>query len=184
VRRACAILTLASAGCSVSPTPYEVIAASELAPGTANDIAGTLEILGTGDASSAPLGYHTFVAFRVRLPDDTPRRIRLYTPASCDTPHPDAKMVWNLGEIRRVGDETHFFSSGVEIGDRLVNVDVVTRAAFIGLNADAKDYYPPNLVAVVEDLVAGDDNATGPISDPPDTPPHDWLACGRFTLSK
>jgi len=181
--RAPAILTLACAGCSASPEPYEVVASAELSPGTVN-IAGTLEMLGTGEARPTRGVDHTFAAFHVRLPDDTPRRIRLYTPASCDTPHTDARVVWNLGEIRRVGDETHFFSSGVEIGDRLVNVDVITRAAFIVLDPDAPDYYPPNLVAVVEDLVPGDDDATGPIADPPGTPPPDWLACGRFTLSK
>jgi hypothetical protein len=179
--RAIAVVTLACAGCSVSPEPYEVIATVDLSAGTAN-IAGTLEMLGTGEARPDPINYHTFAAFHVRLPDDTPRRIRLYTPPSCDTPHSDARVTWNLGEIRRVGDETHFFSSGVEIGDRLVNVDVVTRAAFIVLEPEAADFYPPNLVAVVEDLVP--DDATGPIADPPGTPPHDWLACGRFTISR
>jgi hypothetical protein len=178
VRRA--IVALACAGCSASPEPYEVVARAELSPGTAN-IDGTLEMLGTGEASPSPSAYHSFAAFHVRLPDDTPRRIRLYVPASCDAPHAGARVVWNLGEIRRVGDETHFFSSGVEIGDRLVNVDVITRAAFIVLDPDAPDYYALNLAAVVEDLVPGDADATGPIADPPGAAPRDWLACGRFT---
>jgi len=100
---------------------------------------------GTGRDGTGPDAYHTFAAFNVRLPDDTPRRVRMYTPASCDTPHSDARLVWNLGEIRRVGAETHFFSSGVEIGDRLVNVDVVTRDTFTVLDPEARDYYVPNL---------------------------------------
>jgi len=178
-----AIATLACAGCSVSPEPYEVVATAELSPGTAN-IAGTLEVLGTGEARPSDLVYHSVAAYHVRLPDDTPRRIRMYTPASCDTPHTDARATWNLGQIRRVGDETHFFSSGVEIGDRLVDVDVITRAVFISLNPAASDFYPPNLVAVVEDLVPGDDDITGPTAEPPGPPPRDWLACGLITLSE
>jgi hypothetical protein len=183
--RAIAVMTLACAGCSVSPEPYEVVTAAELSPGTAN-IAGALEVLGTGEAIPSQFPYHIFAAFHVRLPDDTPRRIRLYTPASCDTPHTDARALWNFGQIRRVGDETHFFSTGVEIGDRLVTVDVVTRTSFVFLEPTGlPEYYIFNLVAVVEDLVPGEDDVAGPMSaHSPVMPQYDWLACGGFTPLK
>ena len=182
-------LAIACAGCATSQPPYEVIAVANIQPGT-ETIAGPLELLGLGEPGLDPYGDHMLAVDHLRLPSDRPRGIRLYTtfvlgspftPASCDTPRADVRAVWNLGEIRRVGDETHFFVDGVEIGDRVLSVDVRTQFAFLNLAPDSQ-LYAPVVLAVVEELVPG--APTGILFDPPGSGPRDWLACGAFVVPK
>lgn len=187
------VLAIACAGCGTSRPPYEVIAVANIQPGT-ETIAGPLEVLGIGEPGPDSGGYHMLVVDHLRLPSDRPRRIRLYTtfvlgspytPASCDTPHADTRPIWNLGEIRRVGDETHFFVDEVEIGDRVLSVDVRTQFAFINLEAEGdSQFYPTVVLAVVEELVPGAPNGTGFVFDPQGSGPRDWLACGAFVVPK
>jgi hypothetical protein len=174
-------VAIVCAGCEVTPQPYEVIAVANLGPGTQN-IEGPLELLGTGEVKSGFFSYHMMVAYRVRLPDQTPRRLRLFAPASCDTPHDQATVVWNLGEIRRVGDETHFFMRDIAISDRVVDIDVITQSAAIDLDPEFRPYYALDLIAVVQDL---DDDHTVPGPTFSAVPgPGPWLACAPFTLPK
>jgi hypothetical protein len=177
------LFAIACAGCEITPRPYEVFVSAHLMPGTL-DIEGPLEIAGTGEARPAPLSTHLVAAYHVRLPDDTPRRLRLFAPGSCDTPHDDVVPLWNLGQIRRVGDETHFFATGISIGNRTLDIDVVTRFVFVHLDPDMP-YGALDMMAVVQDLANDDDDQYGPgsgLSGGRGSGPGDWLACGVFTL--
>jgi hypothetical protein len=174
------LFSILCASCAVTPEPYEVIATADLVPGTLG-ITGQLEILGTGDPKPDPATYHMVAAYRVRLPDSTPRRLRLFTPASCDTPHDDVVPSWNLGQIRRVGVETHFFATEVAIGDRTIDVDVVTRYVFVDTGPDTPLFHVFNMIAVVQDLQNDDDDQYGPGRRHQGSGPGDWLACGVFT---
>lgn len=173
-------IALACAGCGVTPEPYEVLAAANLAPGTL-DIAGPLQILGRGQASGFVL-YYAIAAYHVRLPDDTPRRIRLLSPAACDAPPEQTALIWELGEIRRVGDETHFFARGIPDGHRPVAVDIETTAAYVDLSSQGT-FGASSLMAVVQDLPPdGEPWQEGPVAGPPGSATGDRLACGLFTV--
>jgi len=166
------------AACGVTREPYEVLASANLLPGAA-DIHGPLELLGTGDAKPDSVSEHMFAAYHVRLPDPRPRRIRLFTAASCDAPHDTVALAWNLGQIRQVGAETHFFSTDVEIGGRVIDVDVVTRFAYIHVNPDNPAFDALGMIAVVQDLEDGD-TPPGPGVGTQGAGPGAWLACGVF----
>jgi hypothetical protein len=134
---------LAAAGCVAgaadAPEGYPVDAVAELAPlaDESPRVAGPIEILGTGvTGSAADPGIRTVAAYRVQLPDDTAAYIAMISAASCVDREPltapdDPVAEQLLGTIRRVGDETHFFVDGVQIGDRAVDVDTETASAYL-----------------------------------------------------
>ena len=124
----------AAAGCATTPDPYSVDAAAQLAPvatpaGAEAGITGPIEILGF--ALPFPDGDYsrTFAAYKVDLPEGAAPWVRIYTAASCDTPPDQAVVFADLGAIRRVGDQTHFFARGVQVGDREVDIDIGTVAS-------------------------------------------------------
>jgi hypothetical protein len=170
------------AGCGITPEPYEMIAAANLS-GTAG-IDGPLELLATGAAAPATGGAHTLAAYRIHLPDLAPRRVRLFRPASCDTPHADVTLTHDLGTIRRVGNETHFFAPA-SIAGRIIDVDIMTATAFVTLDdPEAREFYALGMIAVVQDVVddepAPDPGQPG--SGPTGSGPGPWLACGAFQI--
>lgn len=176
-------LLLLAAGCQTTAEPYEVMAAANLA-GTAG-IEGPLEVLGVGRPASMFHLEHTVVAYDVRLPDEAPRRLRLFNPGSCDTPPDEVMLIEDLGTIRRVGDEVHFFVPTV-IDGRRIEVDTIVATALMSFDPARTDPYVPyflDMIAVVQDL--GEDEP-GPPPAPgfpqkgSGTAP--WLACGAFTL--
>ena len=174
-------LLVVLAGCGITPEPYEVIAAANLSGPAGID--GPLELLAPGTAIPQTDGRHMLAAYRIHLPDLAPRRIRLFRPASCDTLHEDVTLTHDLGTIRRVENETHFFAPA-SIAGRIVDVDIMTAIAFVTLNPEAREFYALGMIAVVQDV--GDDEPAPdpgpPGSGPTGSGPGPWLACGAFEI--
>jgi hypothetical protein len=80
-----------------------------------------------------------------------------------------------------VGDETHFFVRHIAIGERTVDVDIVTQFAFVHVQPDERSFNVLEMIAVVQDL-GDEDEQPGPVFGPPGSGsgPGDWLACGVF----
>jgi hypothetical protein len=100
-------------------------------------IQGPIEVLGTGKPSGVPdSGPRTLAAYRVQLPDGlAPRLVLMNAPSSCSNLDPVLRpggggAVQELGVLRRVGDETHFF---LPLGDGSY-VDTETTTAFASHN--------------------------------------------------
>jgi hypothetical protein len=134
-----AFTVLAGAGCITgSQEAYPVDAVAQLAPMSPDvpPIEGPIELLGTGMPSdvAAPLA-RTVAAYHVQLPDDLAPWLALVSAASCTDREPltapdDPVAFQDLGLIRRVGEETHFFVRSVRMGDRTIDVDTETAIAY------------------------------------------------------
>lgn len=178
MRRWLGLSILACAACVTDAEPYPVAAVANLAPMGA-EITGPIEVLGV--VRTPPNSYQrTLAAYRVHLPDLAPRRVRIFQMTVCDM---DAVPVGrdgmkhlielaDLQEIRRVGDQTHFFAPGIDVAGRRVDVDVGTVQAAISTNGPDASGYVIGQIAVVQEL----DHADGT--------PGAWLACGGFTVSE
>ena len=198
---------LAAASCDTTPEPYRAIAIAELAPTAAatgrpttgplaEPISGPLELLATGDAGPPPQfgdAAHVVAAYRVALPDGAAPWIRIFAAPSCDAPGDDPPIVADLGLIRRVDGETHFFTRHVEVGGRLMDVDTQVAASLLQVTSPGgPGDYAIGKLAVAQ--VPGDDTLpTGPGggsgsgggsgggSGSAGYPPGGaWLACGAF----
>ena len=142
--KALAIALLATAGCiATSPGEYRVDAVAELAPADAASpaIEGPIEFLATGMPSNvADAGVRTVAAYRVRLPHDVTAIAALLSAASCADRTPlfsddDPVAVQDIGLLRRVGDETHFFAQFIQVGDRTLEADTETATVFVSRRA-------------------------------------------------
>jgi len=158
---------IACAGCMTASEPYPVVAVAALTGG-ASGITGSLEILGanSGKSNATEFDRRTLAAYRVRLPDSAPRRVRLYDARACDATEP-LELLADLQLIRRVGDETHFFAQSVLVRGERLDVDTETAQAFVSLVPDTPSYVIGK-IAVVQAL------------DRDDGSPGAWLACGAF----
>lgn len=171
-----AMLAVIVAGCAASAEPYRVDAVADLValrPEGAG-IAGPLEMLGPGAPAGAT--FRTIAAYRVQLPAGAAPWIRLYATLSCDGPDDRSRVFDDLGLIRRVGDETHFFARDVQVGGRTIDVDIQTVATLASPE--------PATFGNVFDLIAvaqapDDGSAVDPSTGQP-VPPGLWLACGAF----
>lgn len=138
-----ALAALTAAGCVAdSQAPYPVDAVAQLAPLEAAPpyITGPIEILGTGmPGDVASSGVRTFAAYHVELPDRLEALIVLESAVSCADREPltapdDPVASQLIGVIRRVGDETHFFTP-TPVGDYYREVDTGTATAFASPHA-------------------------------------------------
>jgi hypothetical protein len=193
-----AAVTVAS--CDTTPEPYHVGAIANLEPITtasgrpttgplAGPISGPLEVLDNGEASqSLENDYvHVVAAYHVQLPDGAAPWVRIFAADSCDAPGDDPEIIADLGTIRRVGRETHFFHRHVEVAGSFMDVDIQVAAADLTLYGGISPNLAFGKLAVV--LVPGDEAApTGPggggsgNGSGNDAYPRGgpWLACGVF----
>jgi hypothetical protein len=179
---------IACAGClipSEPSQPYAVIAVADLA-GIGSDIAGPIEILGANSGSEATkFDLRTLAAYRVRLPDSSPRRARIYDVGSCDVPtvspppedgcgripcpeHPP--VLADLQKVQRVGNETHFFAQNILVHGQRLDVDTETVQAAVSLVPDARSYVIGK-IAVIQ------------AADREDGSRGEWQACGVFAIA-
>jgi len=190
IRRAPCALALVAAGCATSPEPYQVDAVAELAPVAAGGqdaiedlIRGPIEALGIGipprHGDSSIEFPRTLAAYRVHLPRSAAPWIRLYTAPSCAEPGDSPQLFQDLGVLRQVDNETHFFARDVVIGDHTVDIDIHTVTADVTLDGPGIG----NLfdqIAVVQAPGDGGPLVQGTVGLPvPAGGP--WLACGKFT---
>lgn len=134
-----ALAALAGAGCITgSPGPYPVEAVAQLEPRSVDcPIAGPIEVLGTGmPRDVADPGVRTFAAYHVQLPENFTPWVLLANTASCadlESPTPPDPPISSevLGEIRRVGEETHFFTDAGPVGGSFILVDTETVTAVV-----------------------------------------------------
>jgi hypothetical protein len=144
-RRALAVLAIPGCvtGADGPPRGYPVDAVAALAPldDAAALVDGPIEVLGTGMPDDAPVpALRTVAAYHVRLASDVSPFIGMLSAASCRdrdllTAPDDPVPVQDLGVLRRVGDETHFFAVSVPVGDRTVDIDTGTTTAFASRTA-------------------------------------------------
>jgi len=137
--KAAAVALLGCAGCLTGDLPdgYPVEAVAQLVPLDAErpSIAGPIELLGTGMPSrGSDPGVRTIAAYNVQLADGVDAFVELVNAASCTdrellTSPEEPVAAQLLGMIRRVGDETHFFTPGVQVGDQFVDIDTETATA-------------------------------------------------------
>jgi hypothetical protein len=196
VRRPALLGALIAASCSTTPEPYRVVAVANLTPISATGrptsgplagpISGPIELLDTGEAVPPEFdGYHAMAAYHVQLPDGAVPWVRIFAAASCDAPGDDPQIIADLGTIRRVGDETHFFKRDVEVAGKLLDVD--TQTAVVLLSVTNPDRAVLGKLAVA--LAPGDETGTGSGSGGGSGSGNDayprggaWLACGGFVV--
>lgn len=148
-----ALVALTAAGCITgSQAPYPVDAVAQLAPLEVGPpyITGPIEVLGTGMPEDVETpGVRTFAAYHVQLPDNVTTLLVIESAASCTDREPlmapdDPIPSQLLGFIRRVGDETHFFTP-ITVDGSYTEVDTGTATAFASPHAR----FPRVVVAVV-----------------------------------
>ena len=134
-----AFTVLAGAGCITgAQDAYPVDAVAQLAPMSPDvpRIEGPIELLGTGMPSDVAASLaRTVAAYRVQLPDDLSPWVGLVSAASCTDREPlaapdDPLAFQDLGLIRRVGEETHFFARYFRTGEPTIEVDTETAIAY------------------------------------------------------
>jgi len=166
-----------SAACVTSANDYPVVAVAEL-QSPDSTITGRLELLG-GIADDVTA--RTLAAYRVRLPDAAPRRVRLYYNVdnlgthTCDSNPEELQLISDLQTIQRAGDETHFVIANVRVGDHVSDIDVETLPVNLSLDSklDARsETYVIGKIVVVSGL------------DRDDERPGDRLACGSFVATE
>jgi len=147
-----ALAALTAAGClTSSQAPYPVDAVAQLAPLEAGPpyISGPIEVLGTGMPEDVETpGVRTFAAYHVQLPDNLTVLLVIDSAASCTDREPlmapdDPVPSQFLGIVRRVGDETHFFTQ-IPVDGYYTEVDTETATAFASPHAR----FPRIVVAV------------------------------------
>ncbi len=172
--------------CATTPDPYSVDAAAELAPvetqiGGDAGITGPLEILGSASPVPTPDYQRTIAAYKVHLGKGAAPWVRIYDAASCEAPGDAPKAIADLGVIRRVGDEVHFFAPHVEVDGRPVDIDTGTVTADVTLNPAWSHGYAVGKLAVVQ--WPGDSSVPSPGGSGSDIPPGgEWLSCGVIEL--
>lgn len=192
-----ALALLTAAGCATTPDPYTVDAIAPLAPvatpaGAAAAITGPIEVLGTGVPVHGAVYTRTFAAYKVHLAEGVAPWVRIYDAPSCDPPADPRPVIADLGEIRRVGGETHFFARGVQVGDRTLDIDTGTAPALVPVTVTLDpptDPVPLFNYVVGKPVVVqlpGDGTVPGPgpggvpgIGPPLGGP---WLSCGVIEL--
>jgi hypothetical protein len=164
------LVLLAASGCVSEVSDYPVLARAELHGG---DVTGPIEVLGTlrDGGEISPYIDRTLAAYRVKLPDAAPRRVVIYDQAWCDPPADEPPVRADLDEIRKVGDESHFFVRDLTLHDHHYAVDIGVVYAQVSLFADADNYIVGKIVVLRGP--DGEDGAPGP-----------WLACGQFVRSE
>lgn len=171
------VTVLVASGCTATQDPYAVDAIAQLAPVGTPDvrITGPIEILGTGVPDTQMSFGRTVAAYHVQLPDGAAPWVRLYIAASC-TPEAAAILYEDLGTIRQVGDEAHFFARNIRIGDRTLDVDIETVAADVALDNSQASVF--TMIAVVQ--APGDGTTLEPSLHGQLPAGGPWLACGTF----
>jgi hypothetical protein len=159
--------TVALGASCVAAEPYPVVAAAEL---HGDPVHGPLEVLGTGSRLQAEDDLRdgrTLAAYRVVLPDFTPRRVRIYKLDRCDPDLRGVPVLADLEEIRRVGGDTHFIATSIVVDGHLAEVDTETTHAEVSMVPGTRTYIIGQ-IAVVSAL------------DAPDGSPGALEACGIF----
>jgi hypothetical protein len=119
---------LAAAGCTTTPDPYAVDAVARLAPvaGAGVVITGDIEVLAPATPIATFDSARTLVAYKVALPGGAAPWVRILRTASCDPDQSRPALFADVGALRRVGDQTHFFARDILIGDGTRDVDINT----------------------------------------------------------
>jgi hypothetical protein len=163
----------ACVGCMTDSEPYPTFAVADLAPIDAQsgpDIHGPLEVIG-GPTQER----RTVAAYHVHLPDATPRCIRILPLSGCDVPARPDDMYTECLEIRRVGDETHFFVRDLLVDGRRIAIDIGTASAGFPVYPDFPGFPEPP-----EGRGAYDDPVAIVEAIDPDGGLGERLACARF----
>ena len=166
MRQALLAWIMTVAGCVTDSEPYPVAAVANLEP-LGSEITGPIEVIGPPSAASQ----RTLTAQHVRLPDGEPRRVRIFELDVCDSSAAPAIAYADLQEIRRVGDQTHFFALDLTVEGRRVDVDTRTVMAYVSTDPADPQGYVIGKIAVVQEL------------DHDDGTPGRWLACGAFAVT-
>lgn len=146
-----ALGTCAAASCADSgASGYPVAAEAELSGG---GISGPLELLGT-PSTAATDDFHTLAAYRIRLPDDALRRVQILALPDCDAPYdPTQRLpIADLGVIRRVAGESHFFAIGIHAGDRTIALDTGTARGLASIG----DYPESDVIGAIAVILSYD----------------------------
>lgn len=179
-------LATTTTGCVTTPDPYSVDAAAELAPletqdGSEAGITGPIEILGSASPVPTPEYERAFAAYKVQLDQGAAPWVRIYDAASCEAPGDAPAALIDLGVIRRVGDEAHFFAPQVDVEGRLVDIDTGMVTAAVSLDPARSYHYAVGKLVVVQR--PGDGSAPLPGASGPDISPGGaWLSCGVIEL--
>lgn len=148
-----ALAALTAAGCiadSQAPYPVDAVAQLELLEAGPPYITGPIEVLGTGMPEDIETpGVRTFAAYHVQLPNNLAVLLVIDSAVSCTDREPliapdDPVPTQLLGVIRRVGDETHFFTP-ITVDGYSTEVDTGTTTAFASPHAR----FPRIVIAVV-----------------------------------
>ena len=187
-RRALAAFAVATAlaGCTATDDSYGIDAFAELSPlaPAGPRITGRLEVLSAGARNDNVDFDRTIAAHRVDLPAGTSPWIRLWIVSSCVTQGGSPVLYQDLGLLRQVGDDVHFFKRGVVIAGRTVDLDIGTTSARVTLGSDP--FGGPesrrlfDMVAVAQDPVDGGETTTEIVTGLAVPVGGAWLACGSF----
>ena len=186
-----ALALATAAGCATTPDPYTVDAVAPLAPvatpaGADAAITGPIEILGTGSPVPGDDFMRTFAAYKVHLVEGAAPWVRVYDAPSCDAPEDPRPVIADLGLIRRVGNETHFFARGIQVRGGTLDIDTGTAAGLVTLDPPLTPLFNYVVGKPVVVQLPGDGTVAGPgpggipgIGPPLGGP---WLSCGVIEL--
>ena len=182
----CGIAAALGAGCTTTDDSYVIDAFAELAPlGAAGpQITGRLEVLSATQRGDSADYERAIAAHRVQLPAAASPWIRLWIAPACEPGAGQPMLYQDLGLIRQVGDDVHFFDRGVVVAGRTIDLDIGTATAAVTLDpVPSGDLF--KLIAVAQAPGSeGGETTTEVIGGRVVPVGGAWLACGAFALTR
>lgn len=180
------VLAALAAGCTTTDDRYGVDAFAELVPlpDTTPRVTGRLEVLSPAQRDDSVEFARVVAAHRVELPAGSAPWIRLWVAPSCAPQDEPMTLYQDLGLIRQVDDDVHFFDRNAVIAGHTVDVDVGTAIARVTLDPASRPGVTSgrlfDLIAVAQ--APGDPHdTTTELSSGRNVPTGGaWLACGTF----
>lgn len=176
-------------GCTATDDSYGVDAFADLVlpgvlpgVGAQQSVTGRFEVLSPAARDDDPNYARVIAAYRVQLPAGAAPWVRLWSEPDCNFQGGQATLYQDLGLIRQVGDEVHFFERDVVVAGRTIDLDVGTTTAQVTLDdTQFGRLYDLSIVVQVPDdtselttvMVGG---GLAPVGGP-------RLACGNFSRS-
>ena len=172
-----AVLGALAGGCVTTDDHYDIDLYAEVHPlGAAGaQFGGQFEVLAPARGENPDFS-HTIAAFHVTLPPGAAPWVRLWMMPSCESQGGQAQLYKDLGVIRQVGDEVHFFERDVVLSGHTTDLDIGTVAAPVTVElAELHAEYPVVIQAPDPDgpTTTSSFGETVPVGGP-------WLACGNF----